>query len=267
VVTRWGVVSSALFALGIVTASGPLLEKIPLPALAALIMWVSLKLIGLKSIRIALTATHSDALVYLTTFLAAIFLRLDYAIYLGVLVSMGLFLQKASVPRLMEFEFDEQGRFRRADKDKKSAMPQISIVHVEGELFFGAAETLEEEILRSIDRDSTKVIILRLRNAHNLDASGVMVLAQMIRDLRETGIHVLISGTNPEVDRVIQRAGFEQIIGKENYFPSQENFLEATRRAVFRAHEIVGVKSPVIRLFYDKDQEQARTQPATGSPP
>jgi SulP family sulfate permease len=239
-----------------------LLEWIPIPSLAALIMWLSLKLVDRKQLRVAILSTYSDALVFVTTFAAAIFLRLDSAIYLGVLVSMALFLRKASHPKLMEFEFDEQGRFRPVAQGSDADSPQVSIVHVEGELFFGAAETIQEEIWRSVDRDRTRVVVLRLRNAQNLDATGVMVLEQLIRDLRGMKIHVLISGTSPEIDRVVMRSGLDKTLGAENYFPSRGNFLDATRRAVIRANEIVGISNPQIRLFYDKDQEQKRQDAA-----
>lgn len=256
--SRWGAVGCAACALVVVVFCGRLIEQIPIPTLAALICTISLQMIDFKNARIALTATHSDALVFLTTFSAALFLRLDSAIYLGMLVSMGLFLQKASVPKLMEFEFDETGQFRPAAERGPSAAPQIAIVHVEGELFFGAAESIQDEILRTVERGRTKVIILRLRNAHNLDASGVMVLEQLIRDLRQLDIHVLISGTSPEVDRVIERSGLDRFIGVDNYFPSQNNFLEATRRAMKRGQEIVGAGAE-IKLYYDQDMEKQRT--------
>lgn len=258
VTSRFGVVISSLVACVVVLCAGRLLEWIPIPSLAALIMWLSLKLVERKQLRVVLLSTYSDALVFLTTFAAAIFLRLDSAIYLGVLVSMALFLRKASQPKLMEFEFDEQGRFRPVAQGSDEDSPQVSIVHVEGELFFGGAETIQEEIWRSVDRVRTRVVVLRLRNAQNLDATGVMVLEQLIRDLRGMQIHVLISGTSPEIDRVVMRSGLSKTLGAENYFPSRGNFLDATRRAVIRANEIVGISNPQIRLFFDKDQEQKR---------
>lgn len=256
--SRWGIVASAVAGLGIILLGRAGLERIPIPSLAALIMWLSVKLINLQQIRVALTSTYSDALVWVVTFLAAIFLRLDSAIYLGMLVSMGLFLQKASTPRLMEFQFDESGRFRAVTPQVRETMPEVSIIHVEGELFFAAAETIQENIWNIIDRANTKVVVLRLRNAQNLDATGVMVLDQLRRDLNSMGIHLLISGTSPEVDRVMERSGLARLIGPENYFPSGENFLDATRRAVLRAGQLAGTASPHIRLFYDKDKEGER---------
>jgi SulP family sulfate permease len=256
--TRWGVIFTSLISLLVLATAGQAIELIPIASLAALICWLALGLIDLKRVRVALTATHSDAVVFLVTFFATMFTRLDSAIYLGMLVSMGLFLQKASVPKLMEFQFDDEGRFRPAKESEPSATPQISIVHVEGELFFGAAESIQDEILRTVEPGLTKVIILRLRNAQHLDATGVMVLEQLIRDLRQQGIQVLISGTSHDIDRVVGRSGLDKSIGKENYFPSGENFLDATRRAMQRAKELVGADDAQIKLFYDKDKEAER---------
>ncbi len=259
--SRWGAIYTSIIGLAVVAFGGPLLEKIPVAALAALICWLAVSLVDLKRVRVALTATHSDAVVFLVTFFATMFTRLDSAIYLGMLVSMGLFLQKASVPKLMEFQFDDDGRFRPAKESETSATPQISIVHVEGELFFGAAESIQDEIMRTVEPGLTKVIILRLRNAQHLDATGVMVLEQLIHDLRQNGTQVLISGTSHDIDRVVGRSGLDKFIGQENYFPSGENFLDATRRAMLRAKEIVGNPSAQIKLYYDKDKEAERTAP------
>jgi SulP family sulfate permease len=262
--TRWGVVASALMALAIVLAAGRWLEQVPLPALAALVMWLSVRLVETRHLRVALLATYSDALVFLSTFLAAIFLRLDYAIYLGMLVSMALFLQQAAAPRLMEFQFDEAGQFKPVKNGGAGDPPQILMIHVEGQLFFGAAETLQQAIWDSVDRERTKVVVLRLRNAQNLDATGVMVLDQLIHDLRALRIHVLISGTSPEIDWVAARSGLDRTIGAENYFPSAGNFLEATRQAVIRAKQLVGVANPQVRLLYDTDKQGAAAAKASG---
>ena len=136
-----------------------------------LVMCIAASVINRHHIRISLYATSSDAAVLLTTFIAALAMPLNVAIFLGVGISIMLYLRAASRPYLTEYEFSEHGELREAGEKRSRPMPAISIVHVEGDLFFGAAELFRTQIQKtSLDPD-LRVIILRLKNAMVRDLS------------------------------------------------------------------------------------------------
>ena len=132
---------------------------------------------------------------------------LHVAIFIGVAVSISLFLRKASRPHLVEYEFSDEGELREMGEKRSRPIPAISIVHVEGDLFFGAAELFRTQIQRTVSDEAIKVIILRLKNARHLDATSVMALEDLIRFMRDKGLHLIVSGASRDVYRVLKYSG------------------------------------------------------------
>ena len=124
----------------------------------------------------------------MTTFAATLLTRLDYAIFIGVGLSITLFLRKASKPHLVEYEMSDDGDLRELNKKDKRQIPSISIVHVEGDLFFGAADLFRTQVQQTIANENLKVIILRLKNARHLDATSVLALDDLIKHTRKKGV-------------------------------------------------------------------------------
>lgn len=232
----------------------PLAKTIPMASLGGLLVYLGIGLINWNHIRSAAFATKSDASVLLLTFFCTLFLHLDTAIYIGVLASLILFLRKASAPHLVEYNMDDDS-MREIRDPKERANPEISIVHVEGELFFGAAEMFEEQV-RQLARDKNiRVVILRLKNARHLDATAAYAIDGLHSYLKQDNRLLLVSGIPPEVFKVMQRSGLIRRLGEENVFPAEENLTVATRRALLRAKEFLGSsESPDVRIFYDKSR-------------
>lgn len=266
--TQIAALLSSAMVLGALFFVAPLINFIPVPALAAHLIRIGIRMINREQIRISWKSTRSDAIVFATTLLAAFFLKLDTAIYVGVGVSLALFLRKASAPSLVEYGFNEQGQLAEIEDGKSRGNSAISIVHVEGELFFGAADLFQEQVRLLADDDGIKVVILRMKNARHLDATSVMSLLQLYDYLRRTGRHLLISGINPEVERVLRKSGARKKIGADNIFPAEANLTMSTRRALLRASQLlqqIGASSNAgVRIFYDRNRDN---NAADGTPP
>ncbi len=251
-VSRLSSIFSGLLCLAGLLLLGGAMGFVPKCVLAALVVCVAVSVINRHHIRISLAATPSDAAVLVTTFVAALLMPLNVAIFLGVGISIMLYLRAASRPYLVEYEFSEEGELREAGEKRARPIPAISIVHVEGDLFFGAAELFRTQIQKtSLDPD-LKVIILRMKNARHLDATSVVALEEMVHFLREHERHVIISGATKEVYRVLKNVGSVEVIGRENIFmhhPQNPNL--STRQALLRAQELLGTKEADIRIFYD----------------
>lgn len=238
----------------------PVIDYVPKAALAALVVVIAVGLINPKNIRVCLRSTHDDAWVLITTFAATLLAPLHVAIFIGVGVSISLFLRRASRPHLVEYEFGESGELREMGEKRKRPNPAISIVHVEGDLFFGAAELFRNQVQRTASDPSLRVLILRLKNARHLDATSVLALEELIKFMRSDGRHVLISGAPREVYKVLKNSGTLELIqdgtdreaGESNLFlhrPSNPNL--STRDALKRAQSLLGGEKADIRIFYD----------------
>lgn len=242
-----------------------IVSHIPKSALAALVIGIALTLIKWKNIRICLRSTHDDAVVILITFASTLLTRLDYAIFIGVAVSITLFLRKASRPHLVEYEMDDSGDLKELANKKARPNPAISIVHVEGDLFFGAAELFRTQVQRTAADSNLKVIILRLKNARHLDATSVMAMQELIKFMRQQGRHVLVSGATRDVYKVLKLSGVletiqegcDRTVGQTNlflYHPSNPNL--STRDALLRAQELLGTRKADIKIFFDPSHDK-----------
>lgn len=254
--SRFAGVFAALWIALLVALLAPVARTIPTAALAGLLVFLGLSLINPRAIRSAIFATRSDATVLVLTFFCTIFLHLDTAIYVGVLASLILFLRKASAPHLVEYNVEEDS-MREIRTPKERANPEISIIHVEGELFFGAADIFEEQVRRLAADPNIRVIILRLKNARHLDATAVHAIDGLHEFLEKEGRLLLVSGIPDDVLRVMNRSGLSDRLGRGNIFPAEENLTVATRRALLRAKEFLGAGAEAdVRIFYDKSREK-----------
>ncbi len=229
----------------------PVFNYIPVAALAAHLIRVGVKMINWHQIRIACRSTRSDAIVFVITLGSCLLLRLDTAIYVGIGVALALFLQKTSTPTLAEYTIDPAGNLTELSGSSKRAHPQISIVHVEGELFFGAADLFQEQVRHLAENQDIRVFILRMKNARHLDASTVMALENLHDYLRQTSRYLLISGSNRDVTAVLRNSGLLAQIGTENFFPATPNPNVATREALKRARSLLPNEKPELRVFYE----------------
>lgn len=251
--------SGLLCAIGVLLF-GKWIAYVPLASLAVVIIGVAVSLIDLPRIRMIFHATRSDALVLITTFVAALLTPLHFAIFLGVGLSVVLFLQKAGAPQLVEYTFNEEGHLCEVGQGRERENARISIIHAEGNLFFGAADLFRDAIRRICHSSEIRVVILRLKNAHHLDASGVMALEELILYLRETGRHLLISGAMRDVLRVLRDSGLIDLLGRENFFmASGGNPNVSTRNALKRAQELLGTQQDSVRIFYDSHHQTGKS--------
>lgn len=240
-----------------------IIDYIPKAALAVLVIAVSFTLFNLKQIRICLRSTFDDAVVVIVTFIATLLAPLHVAIFIGVAISITLFLRKASKPYLKEYEFNDVGELREKEGNDARPIPAISIVHVEGDLFFGASELFRTQIQRTAADPAIKVIILRLKNARHLDATSVMALEDLVGFIRRKGLYLLISGASKDVYKVLKRSGILEMLqegadrsqGESNIFlamPSNPNI--STRDALRRAQQLLGTKEADVRIYYDPNK-------------
>lgn len=263
--TRFSGVYCGLMCLGItfVLASFPLISRIPHCVLAALVLANAVSLYDRKLLRICFRSTPGDAAVLLITFVAALLLPLHVAIFVGVIISVSIFLRKASKPELVEYTFDDRGTLLEVN-DNAKRLPQISIVHVEGDLFFGAADLFRKQVARIAEDPSLAVIVLRMRNARNLDATSVYALEELIKFTREKGRHLIISGAGREVYRILKKSGVLQVLQancgekESNIFlfePKNPNI--STRYALKRAQQLLGSQQADISIYTTETHQSA----------
>ncbi|MBN1404253.1 MAG: SulP family inorganic anion transporter [Opitutales bacterium] len=230
---------------------GPMTRFIPTGALGTLIVFIGFSLINTRVIRVVMKSTRGDALTFFVTFVSALIVRLDLAIILGTVTSIAMFLKKAAVPQLVEYGANEEGVLAPLDKPdiQPAGVQTIAVMHVEGDLFFGAAELFRDQMRRICEDKGLKIIILKLRNAHHLDATSILALEELIRYMRENDRTLLVSEAREETLKIFERSGLAEVVGKENIFPDDlRNSTLPTARALKRARELLHTRDAHISI-------------------
>lgn len=237
-----GVLGAAMVAV-VVLAGAPLVDHTPLASLAGILLVLAWDLIEWERIRMTLKGGAGDVAAFLVTLVGAWIFDLDKAIYLGVAISLVLFLRRARMITVTELVVDENDRLRER-LDGKDVFARrceaVRVLHVEGSLFFGAATELSESLEGVIDDARVRVLVLRLKRCQGLDMTTSEVLRATAEAMRRGGRHVVLVGMRPPVMARMEAFGLVEAFGRENLFPTEAGWFAAMDRAVLRALTLVG---------------------------
>lgn len=213
---------------------------VPICALATLVIFIGLSLVKFRQIQTVARATRSDAFAFLVTLFVGLVFSLQLAIFAGVITSILLFLRKVAQPQLVEYGYTEEGTLAEASVFTKRAQPEVFIVHVEGELFFAAADLFYEQIRRVGEDPNQKVLILKMLNAHHMDATSVLALEELLEYLKEKDCHVILCEVRKDCLRILKNSGVLSRMNRRNVFPFvPSNPTLSTAKAIRRAKSLV----------------------------
>jgi sulfate permease, SulP family len=241
--TRFSAVMSGIIVAIVIIFCWPLVEYIPLCALAALLISMVVGLVNKEELRICFKASKGDSIAFSLTVLACIFFSLDIAFFLGIIIAIIFYLIKAAKPHLEEYEFNNSGRLLVIDVEKIKHR-KIRIVGVAGGLFFGSVDIFQKT-LQSVAKDPyIKIIVLRLNQIYYVDASMCFALLTLHEHLSATNRHLIISGITDDVWAVFKRCSIIEKIGEDKLFLTNESNPQlSTWRAFQRAEELLVKKS------------------------
>ncbi len=239
--TRVAGALSGVFMLGILLFLGPIVDLTPVASLAGVLLVVAIGLVDVPRIRLVMGAGWSDRLAFLGTLIGTWTLSLDKAIYLGVVISIVLFLRKARLLIVRQLGFDADGRLREvSEEDPGTHCTAIRILHVEGNLFFGAANELRSALETHIADPEVRVLLIRLKRAHGLDATTAAVLASMHERMSADGRAVLLVGMTTDLVHEIERTGLAERFGDGALFPTKPKWFQAMATAMAHARSVSG---------------------------
>lgn len=237
--TRFSAVISGLGVLIFVLAASDLIGYIPISALGAVVVVSSAGLINVKLIRMTWQSGIQSKVVMSLTFIAALLLPLQYAIFVGVLASLLIFIGESSRIKLTYLSEVSKGQFIELPVASiKKHEPKIAVINLEGDLHFAVVEDLRE-ILEDILETHPKVLILRFRRTHLLASTGIIALNHIIQSAQKMGIVVLFSGVHSEILETLESAGIVTKIGQSNIFTADNQLLESTQMALEEAKRLI----------------------------
>ncbi|MET8132509.1 SulP family inorganic anion transporter [Streptomyces sp. NPDC006290] len=194
----------------IVLAAAPLVSKIPLAALAGVLLATAIRMVEVGSLRAMVKATRSDALILVLTAVATLALDLVYAVIIGLVVAGALALR--AVAKQARFDQVPLDRGDHTAEEHALLAEHIIAYRVDGPLFFAAAHRFLLEMTEVAD---VRVVILRMSRVSTMDATGALVLKDAVQKLNRRGIVVLTSGIRPGQRRVLESVGVLDLLRLE----------------------------------------------------
>jgi len=215
--------------MGIVPFVAPLAAYLPKAAMAGLLFLVAWSLIDFKEIRHILHASGRETAVLAVTFFSALFLELEFAIFAGVLLSLVLYLERVSKPRIVPRAPDPRlpNRAFSSDPDVPHC-PQLAIIRVDGSLFFGSVNHVENYLDRLRGEHPEKKHLAIVADGINfVDLQGGETLGSEAKRRKAAGGDLYLMKVKEGLWNSLERCGCVDAAGARNIFQSKEAGIHA----------------------------------------
>jgi SulP family sulfate permease len=227
--TPLATVYSSAFLIVIVLLVAPIAAYLPLAVVAAILFLIAYGLIDIRNFTKVMRASRSESAVMLVTLFAALFLGLSTAIYAGVLLSLMLFLNQAARPMIRDVKPIPEAPFFQLDADTGLPdCPQLKMMRVNGSIFFGAVDHVEQAFLE-VDRQNPgqKHLLVAASGVNIVDVSGAEMLAREARRRTALGGGLYFHFMKDAVREFLDRGGYLRVIGPGNLYDLKDDTMAA----------------------------------------
>lgn len=207
----------------------PYAGRIPMPTIAAILFIVAYNMCQWRTfVNLVKTAPKSDVIVLVTSFVLTVIFDLVVAIEVGMVLACLLFIKRMSEETKVNGWTYVDEDTPDVDEHLQKLPLQIRVYEISGPLFFGAASVIEEIVVK----DFTNCLVLRMRSVPALDSTALNALKDLVQVCKSKGITIVFSHVNDQPMKVMEKAGFIELVGKVNFQPSISAALD-------RAEEII----------------------------
>ena len=225
--TPLSAILAALFLMVIVLLVGPLISYLPYAAMAGIILIVAYNLIDFQSIKKTFTYSKSESVIFTATFLSTLLFELEFAIYLGVLLSLMLFIAKTSAPEVHTLAFGSPPGedIRKLQSIRKTPLvqcPQLKIIRIDMSIYFGSINHIQKQISQIVDNQRIYHILIVASGVNFIDLAGIEGLLIEHRRLKTLNGNLYLVDVKSSTYEFMEKVNFVNEIGRENFFESKE---------------------------------------------
>ena len=228
--TPMAAVLAALSLLAMLFVVAPLTAYLPIASMGGVLLLVCYHLIDQHQIRTIWKASRPESAVMIVTFLSTLLLELEFAIFLGVMLSLLLYLNRTSHPQfttVMPRYSGDVSTFVDACEPQISECPQLKIVRLDGSIFFGAANHISEMLHNITKQNPEQCHILIVGSGINfVDVSGCAMLFEESRSMYLEGRQLYLCSLKDQVLQTLQKGDCLRRFGQEHIYSSKKEALE-----------------------------------------
>jgi SulP family sulfate permease len=220
-VTPLSAIFAAVLLMLVVLLIAPLTAYIPVAAMGGVILLVAWNLIEFHQMKVLIRASRSETGILIVTFLATLFLELEFAIYIGVLLSLVIFLNRTSHPDIITLAPDRdnpKNKFINIETKPLPQCPQLRIIRIDMSIYFGSVNHIESKLAEIYEKQGIKHILLVLSGANFIDTAGAEMLTHEAKSLQEQGGNLYFCGMKGKVWQFMAQGGFIREIGAAQFF-------------------------------------------------
>jgi SulP family sulfate permease len=220
--SRWANIFTGVFAAIAILTIGPLIELIPLPALAGILVMVGISMVNVGRLQTVYFTGTMPMIIMLVTLLATLFLPIQYAVAVGVILHIFLYVFSSSegvrIERLIHMP---DGTFVEESLPDVLASEEIYLLNPVGSLFFAGAAELDENLPDTGDAVRS-VVIIGLRDRDEVGSTFIRVIQRYATELDESGNKLKLVGLNDRVWEQFDKTGLLDHLAEEDVYKAQK---------------------------------------------
>ncbi|TWT45111.1 putative sulfate transporter [Phycisphaerae bacterium RAS1] len=235
--TRVSGIAAAVATTVIAALAAPLARHVTLAAIAGVLVATAITMVSWRELTHVLLRDRDDRVVLLTTVAAVFILPIHWAVLIGLVVSVGLLLGRVGRLHLFEMVRNREGAFREHAIDKATGASRVTMLQVEGPLFFAHADELARK-LRAVFRRRPDVTIVRMRRTQQIDFSVLASIDGPVRSYLAGGGHLLMCGLTPAIRETLRNSPLGAALGADNLMAANREVFGSARAAIERAQSL-----------------------------
>jgi SulP family sulfate permease len=236
--TPMAAIFAAILLMLMVLLIAPLTAYLPVASMGGVILLVAYGLIDFHHIRETFSGSRSETTILLVTFFATLFLELEFAIYLGVLLSLILFLAKTSRPDIVTLAPDSHDPKRKlANVQAKpiSECPQLKIIRIDRDIYFGSVNFIQARLEYISEKEGIVHILIDASRMNYIDMAGAAMLVQENRRLNARGGGLYFCGIKSTLWQFLAEGRYVRAIGADRFFDHKQQAIAAIFRKLDKA--------------------------------
>jgi SulP family sulfate permease len=240
----------------IVLLAAPLAQYITLPAIAGLLIATACSIVDWKEFGHILARRGHDRTVLVIMILCVFIMPIHWAIMVGLAVSVAAFLRRVSKLYLVEMVTSDNHQFQEHPIDEVTGKNAITMLQVEGPLFFAHADEMAET-LRGVFRRQPRVTIIRMRRTQQIDFSVIAAVSRVAEEYIGAGGTLIVCGLTPAMRRVLRQSTLGRVVRPEHFLQTTREVFGSAHRAIKLAEQLADDHEVAVRPLFRADSPQS----------
>lgn len=231
--TPLAAVFAAILLALIILLVAPYAAYLPVAAMGGIILLVAYNLIDFHHIKHIMDSSRSETSILATTFFATLFMELEFAIYMGVILSLMIFLMRTSMPSIVDLAPNpNEPRHKLAEVSEYglTECPQLKIVRIDMSIYFGSLDKVQRELACIVEKQHIKHVLIIGEGINFIDLAGAEMLIQEAKRLKSMGGGLYLQGAKNKVYDFMDRIDFIADFGEGGVFSSKEAAIKSLTR-------------------------------------